>query len=264
MEQAYKIRPAHWLTQIVVPVIVLSALALLFGLWVGENIFRTVLIFIFGAMALLHTLWTVRLRNRRYAVPMLFYLFSALTFAAVSADLEPIVIVLLAVSALLFFLFFMLQLTGRKIKWRQREMLELAARVVDTASNGYTDRPYPLGKVEADRAQLRDFAQFLLKHTIAYPVFSTSGLVLVLPRSMTGYLLGLKKKAVNETSVAFSQNGEMSVRIAEKDYSCYREQLTFDQLCASLGRLMLDFLELYKEDRQGEIIDRLNGLRFIV
>ena len=49
-----------------------------------------------------------------------------------------------------------------------------------------------------------------------------------------------------------------STRNAKKDYQKYKEEFTFDRLCASLGNVFMEFLELYQKGRGREIIDKLN------
>jgi len=63
-----------------------------------------------------------------------------------------------------------------------------------------------------------------------------------------------------DTHVTFDFAGHVSVTIAKKDYQKYTEELTFDQLCSSLGSLFIEFLELYQKNQSREIIDRLNRI----
>ena len=62
------------------------------------------------------------------------------------------------------------------------------------------------------------------------------------------------------TYVSFDSDGTVEVNISEKDYRKYKDEYTFDQLCASLGDLFTGFLELFKENKSGEIITRLNSI----
>ncbi len=53
--------------------------------------------------------------------------------------------------------------------------------------------------------------------------------------------------------VSFNSEGKISVHISEHDFKRYKEQLTFDQLCASLGDVFKRFLEYYKKGNEARI-----------
>jgi len=57
----------------------------------------------------------------------------------------------------------------KRLKWRIRELLELAAAPVSETTNGFTPRPRPLGKVEYSKFELMEFAAFALRNHIAIP-----------------------------------------------------------------------------------------------
>ena len=61
--------------------------------------------------------------------------------------------------------------------------------------------------------------------------------------------------------VSFNLDGKVTLNIGKIDYLKYKEQLTFDQLCESLGTLFIDFLELFKKGEGTRIIDRMNNLK---
>ena len=68
----------------------------------------------------------------------------------------------------------------------------------------------------------------------------------------------------DETYLIFNEDGKVSVQIAEKHYTKYNEQYTFDQLCASLGNLIISYFEQYKQGKGKSIIQQMNRLKFIV
>lgn len=151
----------------------------------------------------------------------------------------------------------------RKIKWRGREVLELAAEPVEESGNGYTARPRPVGRVEFSPEQLRGFARFAARNLIALPYETSKNLTLVPVRMGEEYgrLLGLSGDFRDATWVNFDFGGEVSVHIARGDYLDYREPLAFDALCNSLGQLFIEFFDLYQKGEGVRIIDRMNDLR---
>jgi hypothetical protein len=151
----------------------------------------------------------------------------------------------------------------RRLKWRGREVFELAAEAVEEEGNGYTARPRPVGKVAYSPQQMRDFARYMARHLIALP-YRTSQNITLVPIKMGeeyGRLLGLSGDYRDATWVNFDANGEVSVHIAHKDYLDYRQPLAFDPLCASLGQVFIEFCELINKGEGVRIIDRMDDLR---
>jgi len=151
----------------------------------------------------------------------------------------------------------------RRLKWRGRETFELAAAPVNEVGNGYTSRPKPVGKVNYSREQIYAFARFAARNLIALPYITPRGVTLV-PVKMGdefGRLLGLSGDYHDATWINFDDDGEVTVHIAQKDYLDYREALTFDPLCTSLGQVFIDFLEMHNKGESVRVIDRLDDLK---
>jgi len=165
---------------------------------------------------------------------------------------------------LLLFGFVLLYLAfTRKLKWRGREIFELAAAPVEETSNGYTARPKPVGKVNYSPEQIRAFACYVAKNLIALPYITSKNVTLV-PVKMGdeyGRLLGLSGDYSNATWINFDMDGEVSVHVAQKDYLDCREPLVFDLLCTSLGQVFVDFLDMYVKGEGVRIIDQLDDLK---
>jgi hypothetical protein len=83
--------------------------------------------------------------------------------------------------------------------------------------------------------------------------------VLVIPEYMWMYMVLFKRSYKNETYVAFESSGNVTVRIARRDYEKYKQELTFDQLCVSLGDLFKQFMQWYVEETPEKILDKLNS-----
>lgn len=144
-----------------------------------------------------------------------------------------------------------------------RKLLELAAGTVDSTLDGYTQRSYPAGKADFSKGELLGFAGFLKKHLIAVPVIGNESIVFLLPEDWFGYLLDIKKDDDKVTRITCGYNGNVSVSIARNDYEKFKQTLTFDQLCDSLGNLFKDFLDQYKAGESGRILDSINSLKTI-
>jgi len=223
-----------------------------------SHIMVSIIVFIF---ALIHFFTLLRTKNKNYLITTLFYLFMTPFFLTV--DNSPWEAIFASLSGI-FFILFMYLLITRKIKWRYTEILELAARPVNEADNGFTARPFPAGEAKYTREEINGFAKFLLQQTIAFPYFEESRIVLVVPANMFKHILFFKRDYEREIYVAFDFEGNISVNIPKKDYRKFKEELTFDQLCRSLGNLFREFLAQYQKGEKGRIIERLNALRFAV
>ena len=157
----------------------------------------------------------------------------------------------------LVILFFM-----RKIKWRGREVFELAALNVEDVSDGFTTRPLPAGKIEGSKTQILGFAEFLKRNLVAMPFVEKSKVVLV-PVMMGRehrFLYGMYNDYLDKSWVSIDFQGNVSVNISKKDYLNYQENLSFDQLCEGLGQTFIDFFEMFKKGDSVRIIDKLNSL----
>jgi len=263
MENAIKIKSASWITQILIPIIILSFLFISLLLTLGEFTFQVSFAIIMSLAALLHLLLMFRTRNASYSVPFVFYIFGALTFYSLSMD-NSFVILFAASGSFIFFFLLMYTLSTKKIKWRHREVLELAARSVKETEDGYTSRPYPITKVNYSIDQILNFSALMLKYVIAYPIYESNRVVLVVPENMMYYLMGLKSDYQDNTYIALDFDGNVSVKISQKDYKKYREELTFDQLCSSFGYLFLKFIDQYIDNQSQSIIEHMNDLKFVV
>ena len=168
--------------------------------------------------------------------------------------------VLISVFLLLWLaiLFFM-----GKIKWRGREVFELAALNVEDVSEGFTTRPLPAGKIEGSKTQILGFAEFLKRNLVAMIYIEKSKVVLVpvMTGREYGVLYRMHDDYLNKSWVSIDFQGNVSVNITKKDYLSYQENLSFDQLCEGMGQTFIDFYEMYKKGEGVRIIDKLNSLK---
>jgi len=263
MEDAKKIKRTNWIVQIALPIIILSVIFLLLRSILNNMTFRFILACIMILAGLMHILFLAKTRNKIYLIPTGFYTFAALTFVFATKN-HPAITILLVVCTATLFVFLMYTLIKRKIKWRYREVLELAARYVADTGNGFTQRPYPVAHVTYSRDDITRFARFILKYGIAYPYYEKERVVFVIPQNMLLHLLKIRQNYLKETHIIFNSHGEVAVTITKNDYQKYQDELSFDQLCAALGSLFIDFLEKYLNDQGKEIIEKMNALKFVV
>jgi len=169
----------------------------------------------------------------------------------------------LAVLVLGFMVWLVVLAVSKRGKWRGRDLLELAAQSVEeTAVEGYTSRPRPVGKVDVTPRELRDFAEFVRRKLVALPRYEPQRVVFVsvVTGREPGYVLGLRKNLDEETWVAIDDAGNVSVHIAKRDYLLYREDLAFDELCVSFGQVFIEFLTLFLQGKSVRITDQLNAM----
>lgn len=209
-------------------------------------------------MFLIHLIVLIKTGNFLYSVLSLFYLFMFLTFFPpfISLSMRPF----FAGAAAVFLVGMIGVLVSKKINWRYREILELAARPVEGTADGFTPRPFPSGSADYTRKDVLELADFCKRYVIAYPFIEKERVVFVIPRVMWTFMLGIKRNYDIETYVAFSDSGHVSVRMAKSDYQVYKQELTFDQLCASLGNVFKEFIRLYRNGEKNKILEWLNSV----
>jgi hypothetical protein len=136
-------------------------------------------------------------------------------------------------------------------------LLERAARPVNSVMDGFTDRPYPAGQFDYDEKAVRDFANFTKMYLIGTPFYEDGRTILVLSNGLFQYFKSIKPEFEKLTYVSFSPDGSYNVHISRKDYKRYKDQLTFDELCRSLGEVVVDLYSEYRAGKQDKILKDL-------
>lgn len=242
---------------------------LVFIIWNPTSAFYTL-----GGIVIVYTLFMfyVYYRTRHvWTIVVVIYMFmfgSLLVSIApyMHIDHKPILPIyskILFVLTILFFWWLMYLNFTKKLKWRGREILELAAYNVEHTDGNFTERPMPTGKISASKSELNDFAQFFQKQLLGLAYWEESRIVLMPLKYKNEYfaLFNPNYNYHEKTWVAINYNGNVSVNISKKDYLDYREDLAFEELCNSLGDVIVDFLQLYIDGREVRIIDKMNELR---
>jgi Ca2+/Na+ antiporter len=174
-----------------------------------------------------------------------------------NSDQAVILIIFYAVMIWMFFL-----LLRKKLKWRGREIYELAAWHVEPSDNSFTDRPRPVGNIEYTKYDILDFAAFLRRNQICLTSLDDNRILLVPVTNGDEYKFLYKSTSTfePETWVAIDFDGNVSAHFAHWNYLNYRENLSLDQLCDSMGNLFIDFFDLYMRNEKVRIIDRLDSI----
>ncbi len=266
MYKIHKLKPDRNFYMLLLPAGSILAAAF-FGLLFGMSAFFRFFTAFFWIYAVYALLAVVRTRNFYFLVQA-FYMVSvglAALFAPEFIRDRPAFsgLIRFLISLVIFSLVWLvLVFANRKLKWRGREILELAAAPVEVIGNGYTARPLPAGKTDFTPRQIMEFAEFARRNLIAVSYVGKDKIVFVPIRDGREFpfIVGLKSDYSQETWVAFDYDGKVSVNISHRDYLEYREALAFVQLCESLGNLFVEFIEMHQRGEGVRIIDRLNAV----
>ena len=145
---------------------------------------------------------------------------------------------------------------NEKLESNARRLFNLAAEHVHEALNGFTDRPYSVHNAEYTRDEITGFARFLGGGKIVKSIVQQEVVIVAFSMGISP----LKDPDLQKISyVSFDNDGNISVHISEYDYKRFKEELTFDQLCASLGDVFIRFLEYYKKGLENRIIVELKS-----
>ena len=263
MYRIQKLKPDRSITGLIPAVSALTIGALL-GVTFGKVLGYTFIAIFFWAYAVYAFIGLIRTMNYGFLIQF-FYLFfgGIVVFSFGISDGSESTVTKLSMVFTLFFLFWLVYLVvTKKIKWRGREVMELAASTVDDTGSGYTPRPLPTGKTEFSQDQILEFTNFARRHLIAVPYIGKDKVVFV-PVMMGrefGFIVGLKNDYTDETWISFDFEGNVSVNISHRDYLNFKEDLSFDQLCSSLGNLFIEFVEIYLRGEGVRIIDKMDSV----
>lgn len=261
-------RGIQGLVPAIASLIIFALSAIVFGLYHAFNVLGALMIlysFVFG-------FWSFIKSGNYYFLVSAFYLL-AFGFVLFALDLpndfngpSPKFSDEAKIGLVFFYAFmFWLVYIGyqKKMKYRGREIMELAAWDVDEGPESYTERPRPAGVVEYSKYDIIDFANHLKKILVSHPFFEDNRVVLV-PIKMGDefeLLYTPNYDYLSKTWIAFNFDGKVSVHISRKDYLNYKDDLAFDHLCESMGQLFITFADFYMRGDKVRITDRLNSVK---
>jgi hypothetical protein len=264
MQNTSKLGEDRDITGLVPAIVTLVSFALVWIVFGQDAAFKWIFL-AFCFFALMALIAYLRTRSIGYMASTLYLVACCLMIATKNGfipggrDIAPAMSILFMVSVI--FLAFML--LTRQVKWRGRDILEMAAQPVDDIVEGYTDRPHPVGRAEFTRREIMDFESFARRKQIAWTYVEPDRVVFV-PIKMGdefGYLFTRYRSYEGETWVAFENDGNVNVHISQADYVHFREDLDFDQLCRSLADVFVDFLDLHRKGQDTRIMDRLDAMK---
>lgn len=139
-----------------------------------------------------------------------------------------------------------------------RRLFRLAAERIYETSNGYTERPFSAGKIQANKDELLGFVRILHGYYVIRPFYYDNFISLAF--SMNKSLLVIKE-ASEVSHVQLYYDGTITVKISEKDYKDYKERLSFDQLCNSMANVFARFLDYYQKGLEPRIVTELKSAK---
>lgn len=266
MFEARKLRPNTNVTGLGQPLVALLIFATCWGLF-GITSGLISMACIFCLYALLSLIYFIRTGNGWFIATMI-YQFTIIVFAMVAPkvgpyaiskeEFKPLVLILIVEMAILVYI-----MTTNKLRWRGREILELAAMNINEATNGFTERPRPLGKIDYRPSELKAFTVYLKSKLIAFPFGETDKTVIVPIMMGNEYRLplGFSNDYSENTWIAIDNEGNVSAHISKTDYLKYKEALSFDQLCESMGNLFIQFFEYYQNGEEVRILHEISKIK---
>ena len=159
---------------------------------------------------------------------------------------------LVHVVAVIFFFIFTWPIlrTHSQLNKNAKRIFKRAAENVHEAAEGFTSRPFSAGRINFTEQEVLGFARHMSGSRFAHFINQKEKLVLAFSMGVSP----LANPELQKVSyIAFHLDGNVTVHVSEYDYSRYRDQLTFDQLCASLAELFKQFLAYYQEGKESRI-----------
>lgn len=239
--------------------------------WMIVGPFLVVLIFLYGfslillspvciVYSILSLLLFIRTHNMGYLIKSMMFFF-ILVFVILLFFIGPGILTFFIGGMGLVFMIWLFVLIGiRDYKWRTSEVLELAALPVEEIRNGYTMRPMPAGKADYQWNDLIRFSRFIRRNLISVTYHEDEKVIFSLNRSRLK-LISFSSDYIQDSWVSFDKSGQIVVHISKEDYKMYKDSYAFDQLCNSLGSLYSDFLTLFIEKKESEIIKKIDIIR---
>ena len=139
-----------------------------------------------------------------------------------------------------------------------RRLFRLAAEKIIETSDGFTERPYSAGSIEATRDDLLGLSRYLHANFIVRPFYLEDSISLAF--SMNKSLMVVEDPS-EVSHVTMDSRGNISVKISEKDYRDYRHSFSFDRLCVSMAGIFTRFLDYYKNGHESRILSELKSAR---
>lgn len=240
-------------------------------LWMVMGPFLLIFLFLFGFAVILFApiclvygtvslLMFFRTLNTGYLIKGLMFLFLVLFFLLFFFSGFGMFTIIAGIISSVLLVWLLVLIGIRDHKWRNMELLELAAMPVNDLAEGYSMRPMPTGKLSYQWKDLIRFTAFIRRNLISVPYFDKDKVIFSLNRSRFK-LITFSSDYINDSWVSFDREGNISVHISKQDYELFRDSYAFDQLCNSLGLVFADFFKWHQQGREAEIIKKLDYIR---
>jgi len=135
-------------------------------------------------------------------------------------------------------------------------LFKLSARPIMDEGNGFTGRPFNMGKHSLEKNELYGLSAYLESKNICVASFPGNGVKFIFSMGISPYL---KSRREELSHVFFGSNGDLSVFISKHDYNQYRKQYTFDQLCEMLGKTFIRFGDYHMSNNEKRILLELRS-----
>ncbi len=194
-------------------------------------------------------------------IGLLFGIGCVLAIFVLSYDF-PFIKIIYFINALLVVLLVILTwptLSGQeRFEANARRLFKLVSELITETSNGFTERPYSAGKIVVSKEDMEGFARFVNGKYIARSFHVSSMVYLVFSMNRSVYTVNEPTEA---SYVSIDQDGNLSVRISQQDYHQYKATFNFDQLCETMAKGFVRFIEYYKNGNENRIITELKTAR---
>lgn len=216
--------------------------------------------FVFGCFFIFMGIFEYR-RTRLYSYLILGLLFgtgtwhsSARSFIDLLSYTTYILHVILSFTALVLTLPVILR--NERLESYARRLFNLAGEFVHETSHGFTARPYSENGIDYTQDEIQGFALFLSGNNIVKTFPQEQAVTLIFSMGISP----IKEARLDRISyISFDKKNNMAVFISAYDYKRFKQTLTFDQLCASLGSVFKRFLQYYKQGQESRIIMELKA-----
>lgn len=168
-----------------------------------------------------------------------------------------------AVWMILFWIWLFYKMVTNKTSWNGNKILELAAIGVESSDDSYTERPFPVGTFSYGQDEIAALASLLRKNLVGLD-YVDGGKIYFVPMNNSEamqLLIHPDFNVIENTWIAFDEDGKVSVHISRKKYLSFRENLEFVHLCNNLGNLFIEFLNDYRKGEEVRILDKLNAIK---
>ena len=258
MEDKLKLKPIDEygpLVGILISIIMIVGFAIIWNIY-GENTVDKIAGILMAFGGILNFLVWYRTKSVGHLSFMSWQLVMAIRLLLGFED--PVLVTIYAVVIVILILIFFYMVYKKKLKGYYKSILELAAQPVVDSQNGFTARPFHAGRTEYSPLEIKEFGRFCSKNLIAIPYTEKDKMILVISVNLRKDLLFTRSEYLSSTYVSFDKDGKVEVNIAETEYKKYKDELTFNHLCLSLGNLFIEFLNLFRDNKPEEILKRLN------